>query len=281
MQDAYAYCAELVRAADRDRFLASLFAPAEHRGALHALYAFDVEINRVREIAREPLPGEIRLQWWSDVLNGERGGEAAANPVAAALMTTVRRYSLPVDPLLALVEAHRSDLYDDPMATIADLEAYAAKTASSLISHAMRILDDSAHMADIARPAGVALAIVRSLYALPRQAARRQTSLPTDLLTHHGVIIDDVFAGKATRELLAALQDLRNLAAAHLAQAGQLMAAVPSAVLPALLPLAVARVALARIKRPDYDPFAPPEISQWRRQWAIWRAARNPARIAA
>ncbi len=59
--------------ADRDRFLASLFAPAEHRGALHALYAFNVEIARVREVAREPLPGEIRLQWWSEVVDGERG----------------------------------------------------------------------------------------------------------------------------------------------------------------------------------------------------------------
>jgi len=33
MQDAFAYCAELVRTADRDSFIASLFAPAERRGA--------------------------------------------------------------------------------------------------------------------------------------------------------------------------------------------------------------------------------------------------------
>ncbi len=53
MQDPFAYCAELVRQADRDRFLAALFAPAEHRGALYALYAFNVEIARVRDVARE------------------------------------------------------------------------------------------------------------------------------------------------------------------------------------------------------------------------------------
>ena len=93
MQDAFAYCAELVRTADRDRFLASLFAPAEHRAALHALYAFNVEVARVREVAREPLPGEIRLQWWSDVLNGERAGEASANPVASALLDGDRALS--------------------------------------------------------------------------------------------------------------------------------------------------------------------------------------------
>ena len=62
MQDAFAHCEALVRAADKDRFIAALFAPAEHRGALHALYAFNIEIARVREIIREPLAGEVRLQ---------------------------------------------------------------------------------------------------------------------------------------------------------------------------------------------------------------------------
>ena len=36
MQGNFDYCAALVREADRDRFLATLFAPAEHRDALYA-----------------------------------------------------------------------------------------------------------------------------------------------------------------------------------------------------------------------------------------------------
>src|SRR5271170_1831103 len=105
MQDAFAYCAELVRAADRDRFLAALFAPAEHRQALHALYAFNIEVARVREAAREPMPGEIRLQWWREVVNGERADEARANPVASALLTTIELHHLPANGLTALIEA--------------------------------------------------------------------------------------------------------------------------------------------------------------------------------
>jgi NAD(P)-dependent dehydrogenase (short-subunit alcohol dehydrogenase family) len=34
MQDAFAHCEALLRAADKDRFLTTLFAPAEHRNAL-------------------------------------------------------------------------------------------------------------------------------------------------------------------------------------------------------------------------------------------------------
>ena len=89
MKEPLAYCADHLRETDRDRYLATLFAPADKRGALFALYAFDAEIVRVRDLARELMPGEIRLQWWREVLLGERAGEAAANPVAAAV-TEVR-----------------------------------------------------------------------------------------------------------------------------------------------------------------------------------------------
>ena len=89
MQDVFAHCEALVRAADKDRFLAALFAPAAHRGALYALYAFNIEIARVRESIHEPLAGEIRLQWWTDAIAGKAAGDAQANPVAAALSTTV------------------------------------------------------------------------------------------------------------------------------------------------------------------------------------------------
>src|SRR5215469_9355963 len=140
MQDAFAHCEALLRAADKDRFLTTLFAPAEHRDALVALYAFNVEIARVREVAREALAGEIRLQWWSDVLGGVGRGEVAAHPVAAALLASVARYRLPPEPFKALIEARRFDLYDEPMATLADLETYAAGASASLIALAAQIL---------------------------------------------------------------------------------------------------------------------------------------------
>ena len=40
------------------------------------------------------MPGEIRLQWWREVLGGVRTGEAG--PVASALMATIVRYRLPL-----------------------------------------------------------------------------------------------------------------------------------------------------------------------------------------
>src|SRR5262245_40700240 len=140
MQDAFAPCEALVRAADKDRFLTTLFAPAERRDALFALYAFNVEIARVREVIREPVAGEIRLQWWSDALSGADRGEVAAHPVASARLAGSGRYRLPAERSEALIEARRSDLDPEPRARLADLAAYAQGASASLITLAAQIL---------------------------------------------------------------------------------------------------------------------------------------------
>jgi 15-cis-phytoene synthase len=280
MQDAFAYCAELVRTADRDRFLSSLFAPAEYRAALHALYAFNVEVARVREVAREPLPGEIRLQWWSEVIGGERGGEAGANPVASALLAVIERCQLPAANLQALIDARRFDLYDEPMARLADLEAYARKTSSALLALATQVLGggEGQGAEAVADAAGMAQAIAGLLRAFPLHASRRQLYVPLDVLERHGVESQDIFAGRSSENLSAAFAELQDVARRYLRTAHENIKSLPQSALPAFLPVALVRPSLDGLAR--CDPFTPAEISPWRRQWLIWRAARNPARIA-
>jgi 15-cis-phytoene synthase len=277
MPDAFAYCAELVRTADRDRFLAALFAPAERRGALHALYAFNAELARVRDVAHAALPGEIRLQWWSEVVDRQRDDEANANPVASALLATIERHDLSREKLIDLIDARRFDLYDEPMATVAALEDYARRTSSSLISIAAQALART-DVEGIAESAGLAADITAILRAFPIHSARRQLYVPTELLERHQVHLHDVFAGRSSAGLVAAFAELRDLARHHLAAAGEAMRTLPDAAIPAFLPIALTRPSLDRLGRSD--PFAPAELAPWRRQWLIWRAARNPARIA-
>ncbi len=277
MPDAFDHCQELVREGDKDRFLATLFAPQKYRRALFALYAFNLEVARVRELAREPMPGEIRLQWWRDVLGGAGQGEVAANPVAAALRETVVRYRLPPQMLADLIDAREFDLYDDPMASLADLELYAMRTSSALIEMATRILNDGkdSGTGDLAGHAGIAYSIAGLLRAFPMQAARRQLYVPTDVLQRHGAQAEDIFAGKVTPELRAALAELRLRARMHLTGARDLIGDAPPVVAPALLPVALVRPVLDRMERRRYQPFQPSDIPQWRRQWTLWRAARS------
>jgi 15-cis-phytoene synthase len=291
MQDAFMHCERLVRAGDKDRFLATLFAPAEHRAAIFALYAFNLEIARTREVTRAPLAGEIRLQWWSDVLAADvlgadvlsadgRGG-VEGHPVAAALLATIAKYRLERKRLAALIDARRFDLYDEPMHTLADFETYAEAASASLIALCGQILDAGGKpdIGELAHHAGIAHAVVGLLNAFAVHARRGQLYVPMELLERYGSRRQDVLGGPASVGLRTALAEARLIARRHLRRARELMRAAPAVVTPALLPIALAPVTLARMERVDYDPFVPIEIALWRRQWVIWRAARRPDRI--
>jgi phytoene synthase len=279
MYDAFAHCEALVRAGDKDRYLATLFAPAGHRRALHALYAFNLEVARVREVAREPLAGEIRLQWWRDVFTGSGHGQVDA-PVAAAVKAAMMQYDLPAERLLALIEARRFDLYDEPIATFEELESYGQATSSSLIALAGRILGAQGETVELlARHAGIAYAQTGLLKAFAIHISRGQLFVPLEVLERHGTDQQGAAVRPATPQLRAALAELRRRARHHLGQARQSMEAASPAIVPAVLPLAPAGATLAGMEGSSYDPFVPFELAQWRRQWLIWRAAGRPARI--
>jgi 15-cis-phytoene synthase len=192
-------------------------------------------------------------------------------------LASIARYRLPVERLIDLVEARRFDVYDEPMAIIAELETYASKTSSALFALAAQILSGTQAEA-VAEPAGRAYAIAGLLRALPLHAARRQLYLPRDLLDRHAVKMADVYAGRTSADLNASAAELRDVARRHLAAAREGLAALSGEALPALLPLALVGPVLDRLERSD--ALAPAELAPWRRQWLLWRAARNPARIA-
>jgi phytoene synthase len=276
MSDDFDACEALVRDADKDRFLSALFAPVQHRRALYALYALNIELARVRDLVREPMPGEIRLQWWREVLAGERPDEVS--PVAAAVLETVSRYKLPMDDLAAMIEARSFDLYDDPIVSLTELEGYADSTSCALIHLAAQILNDGKRPGvDVpARHAGIAYAIAGLLMAFPIHAARHQLYVPLDLLKRHGARPEDVLAGTASPELAQALAELRDIARAHLSRIS--LVDLPAALMPAFLPTALVRPML-KILDDAPNPFQPPALPPWRRQWLLWRAARDRRRI--
>jgi phytoene synthase len=271
------YCAALVRNADRDRYLATLFAPADRRGALFSLYAFDIEMSRIRDLAREPMPGEIRLQWWREVLEGARTGEAAANPVAASLLATLTQYRLTPARLTGLVEAHRFDIYDEPMPTLAAVQSYASRTVGTIFEYATRILGETSE--EIAIEAGQTQTIANVIALLPRHTARRQLFLPLDMLQQYGCSPNDVFAMQACPELRGVLAEFRLRARRHLTRIAELSANIPEKIWPAFVSLAPLRPWLNAMESAGYRPFQPPEMPAWRAQWRIWRAAKSLERI--
>jgi phytoene synthase len=274
--DSAAFCAELVRSHDFDRYASTLFVPAESRRALLALYAFNSEIVRVREQVSQPLPGEIRLQWWTDMLAGAGHGDVESNPVAAELLLAIRTHDLPVDRLSKLIDAHIFDLYNDPMPDLPVLESHISDTLSTLFALSARILGHSSETIDhCADHAGLAQGVARMIGTLPYDAARRQLFVPLDMLTQHGSSAEEVFAGKSTPAIRAALDQLIAGAREQLTTAETLLPQMPAEARRAFLPLALVTRDLERMANADVDPFALHVRSRLRTLWTLWRASKS------
>lgn len=114
-ETSHRYVLDLVRTADRERFLGTLFASEPQRTGLLAVLAFDHELSRTRTVTREPMLARIRLEWWREAVAEAAGtGTPRAQPVVESLSETVRRHQLPVEALVALIDA-REDEIDGPL----------------------------------------------------------------------------------------------------------------------------------------------------------------------
>lgn len=276
VEDAAAFCAHLVRTHDFPRYASTLPLPSVHRRPMLAVYAFNVEISRVRDQVTQPLPGQVRLQWWTDLLAGQDHAGIDGNPVASELLWAIRTWRLPVDRLAQLIIEHEFDLYNDPMPSLSALEGYANDTASTLFACCARILMRPSEPVDhVARHAGLAYGMIDVINKLPQDIARRQLFLPQQFLQQHGSSIDEVFAGKQTPQARAAVDRLVGEGERQLKTALSLLADLPQQVRPAFLPLALVRRDIKRMERRDNDPFVPRRMPRFRMLWALWRASRS------
>jgi phytoene synthase len=229
--------AALVRRHDPDRFLTALFAPPDRRDALLALYAFNHELARAREVASEPPLALIRLQWWREVVEGEAKRHEVASPLSAAIAAGLLR---PAD-LLPVIEARETEVYGD-FETVADWRAWVLTGAGGLAVAAAAGL--GAPDPEAARPFGAGYGVAGLLRATGVLAAQRSCLLPRDLLDRHGLSAEEFIDDPGSEPARAALMEVRREGQALLAQAGR--SVVPRNAIAAVLPAVLARRDLAR-----------------------------------
>jgi phytoene synthase len=132
-------------------------------------------------------------------------------------------------------------------------------------------------LAEAAHHAGVAQGIAEAIENLPLHAARKQLYLPQDMLAEAGATEADVFAGRLTPQLAAAVGGLAVVAREHLGKALFLLREEKSAAVRAFLPLAAVRRVLQHESLAGSDPFKPQPLSRLRVLWAMWRATKSDA----
>lgn len=224
--------AETVRRADPDRFLTTLFAPAPHRPALWALYAFNHELARARETASTPALALIRLQWWREaLLREERGPEPLG-----ALKSLIRSGRLAWEDLDPLIEGRMKEA-EGGFADVAAFLGVVDLTAGALAAAAARILGADETGRREARRVGRAYGIAGLLRALPFHAAQGRVLLPAATLSEAGLSEEEVIRAPQSEAVREVVRRLAGLGTAELAALPSLRRFPPS-----LRPLALLAV---------------------------------------
>jgi phytoene/squalene synthetase len=251
--------AQTVRAADPDRYFATLFAPPQHRPYLCALYAFNNEVARVAETVREPMLGAIKLEWWRETAESAARGTPRNHDVARGLAALFADRPIPLASLEAIVAARAFDSSPDHFADFIALEAYLDATGGALMRLAAQILaGDPLPM----REAALAYGLAGLLRSLTFHNHRHKLYLPLDLLAAVNLTPEEFFVLENDPRIVAAVRQTALRARDHFLAARK--GPRPRNALAAMLPAALVPVYLKRLGR---------DVPVHRRQMALLSAA--------
>lgn len=240
-----------VRRFDRERFVTALFAPAASREDLFTLYAFNIELARIRETVKESLLGQIRLQWWRDNLPALLAGRKFGHPVGDDMAALCARGVLPAALIELLIEARNFDMEDRPPQDRAELDSYVGASAGVLCRLAGWVLTGAELGA--ADHVGRAWGMLGLLRAHSYHIKLRRLFVPTDWMAAEGLDPEELIAGQSPPALARWAEQCAEQCEAHLRSARAMRSDLPRAAQPALLPARLADFYLKALRRAGYD----------------------------
>ncbi|PCI46057.1 MAG: hypothetical protein COB49_09310 [Alphaproteobacteria bacterium] len=266
------HCCDLVNRFDHDRYLTILYAPEQKRDALFALYAFNYEISRIREVVSEPMLGEIRLQWWREAIADIYQGNCRSHEVMPSLAAAVAENELPQDLLMAVIEGRAQDLYDENPDDMPALEDYLSLTAGNLSCLAVHILGQR-DIDDLARKLGIAWGYVGLIRAVTYHISLRKSYIPVDLMEKYN-IKGKFLSQDYPENMKSVLHELCQYAERHLDHISENKKRIGPEIRSVFLLSALARSYIKTIKKSDYNVFRLEEKADaFSRQWRLLTSA--------
>lgn len=245
-KNSLSFCGALVRTYDPDRFLLSMFAPSSVREDLWALFAFNHEISKTREVVSESTLGLIRLQWWRDAVAGIYAGRILEHEVIKPLAQAIKRHDLPQDLFETLIYAREFDLENVLPGNLEGLMNYTDFTGSPLLKLAVKICGGSPETEPV-QVVAINYGLAGVLRAIPFHARQSRCYLPEDLLARYGFSTTDIFSARKREELSNVVR--------LIVQAWQGGVKPETPILKAAQ--ALSGVYIRHLARRKYDPFSP------------------------
>lgn len=271
---------ECARAGEPDRYLAALLSPPPQRDALLALAAFSAELARIPlRVVREPVMGQLRLEWWRAALADarEREGESAGHAVADAMRVAIRDFQLPAVLLDNLIDVHAPLLSDRPFLNEAALDDFLRRAEGGLFALSAGVMGAETDGDDVgaaSAAAGRAYGGVRLLQSLPRSLSLGRIPVLASELAAAGLSEHELLAGTAASDKAAVLLQARFAQIrSNLAEARRLVRRLPRATRLAFLPLALVEPYVRVLERQGGGALrAEAQVLPFARVWRITTA---------
>ena len=191
------YCNHSVNQHDHHRYLISLFAKtAAMKRGLWALYAFNYEIAKTREVVTDTTLGLIRLVWWREALRmiyampTEQKRSLDDHPLLPELAKAITDFEIPYALFDQILLGREFDLEDIQPQNIEGLLAYLDNTNAPLLEITALICDQD--LPDTQRMAlGRACGIAGILRAIPFHAQHDIVMLPSELISKDAMLSGD------------------------------------------------------------------------------------------
>ncbi|KAF2259390.1 hypothetical protein CC78DRAFT_537157 [Lojkania enalia] len=257
ISSARTYCANLVRTYDSPSHVLQSFIPAPCRDAYLAIRAFNVDVARVADTTSTPAIGQMRMQFWRDIVSKALVGSPPKEPVAILLACAAEdvqqrsegKARLSKNWFHRIVNTREQYLGNPPYPTLSSLETYAENTYSTMLYLTLSSLPQASITTDhIASHIGKAMGIAAVLRGIPLVAfppaqpigtsnsvtglagpSQGAVMLPLDVMAEANVKEEDVFRqGAAASGLRDAVFTVATRANDHLITAREMLSKLRS-----------------------------------------------------
>jgi phytoene synthase len=201
----YEHCRRLNAAHGRTYYLATRLLPPAKRPHVHALYGF---ARYVDELVDDPGADRGALVPWTDRFLDDLKADSGdgPDPVARAVVHTIRTWRLPVEHFEAFISSMRMDLTVTGYPTYLDLERYmygSAAVIGLLMVPILEPVDDDAYPP--ARALGEAFQLTNFIRDVGEDLRRGRVYLPEEDLARFGVTRADLARPEPTGAVRALL----------------------------------------------------------------------------
>lgn len=256
LDECYEYCKKITRERGTNFYLGFSFLPKEKRNAIFASYAF---CRYADDIVDEPgmkNPKKLLARWKQDLDSCYAG--KAAHPIMVALSDAVKKYSIPKEPFLGLVEGCDMDLSVKRYDSFEDLLKYCervAVTMSTISLHVFGIKDEKAK--EYGKYLSLALQLTNIIRDIGEDAKKGRIYIPLEDLKKYGYSEEELLAGVLNPHFRKLMEFQVTRAKGYFEKANSVLSCIEEdSRFGALLMGAVYAKILERIEKNGYDVFS-------------------------